>query len=972
VAEPGAIPRLQVELAGRPVIRRAVQRRLDHIERRTSYDEVLAPLEPDEAVAEAKRCMSCGGCSECMQCVVACLPKCIDHTQQDEVQMLEVGAVVLSPGAVPANAALRPEFGYGRYPNVVSSMEFERMLSASGPFGGELLRPSDGGHPLRIAFIQCVGSRDSSGRQATEAERRSAAAHPGGGFFARGETLCGTEYCSSVCCMYTAKEAVIAQEHVPGLRGTVFYMDLRTYGKEFERYVERAQQENGVRYVRAMVSSVKENPGNRNLRIRYHPPAGHVQEEEFDLVVLAVGLRPPTAAMEAARRIGVDLNEYGFVRTSEFDPPATSRPGVFVCGTFREPKDIPETVTDGSAAAAAASRLLAAARGTLTLKREFPPERDVSRELPRVGVIVCKCGRNIASVIDTDSVAAWASGLPGVVWAESLLYTCAQDSIEKIKAAVVEHGLNRVVVASCTPRTHEALFRETIREAGLNPALFEMANIREQSSWVHRDEPVAATAKARDLVAAAVAKARLLRPVQASYSDLNHSALVAGGGAAGLTAALAIAEQGFDVCLVEREAELGGNLRRVHFTLEGGDPQKFLDGLIERVTSHPRIRVLTGATVKSSSGYVGNYRTVISRSGPDGLVDQELEHGVVVVATGALQGLPSKGYLYGEHPGVITQMELDETLARADAAGGKGFAPRTVAMIQCAGSREPERPYCSRVCCTEAIRNALRIKRLSPASQVYILYRDMRTYGFKERFYREAREAGVIFVRYETDAKPQVAAAPDGALVLQAPDPVLDGAMLTIRPDLLVLAAPVVPDVDTALSQAYKLPLTADGFYLEAHMKLRPVDFASDGVFLCGLAHGPKLLAESLAQAEAASVRATAVLAAEKLESRGNVARVNDRLCRGCGICVDVCAYDARVLDPETGVAKVLQVLCQGCGACVAACPSGACEQDGFTKKQIAAMLEAVLGYEVAEASAPAPAPRGAAGPVSQKEVAGP
>lgn len=974
VADPRSIQHLPVDLAGRPIARRAAETRLAPAERRTRYDEVLAPLSPEQAVAEAKRCMSCGGCSECMQCVAACLPKCIDHTQADEFQTIEVGAVVLSAGAVPANAALRPEFGYGRYPNVVSSMEFERMLSASGPFGGELLRPSDGGHPRRIAFIQCVGSRDSSGRQATEAERQAALARPGGGFFARGEVSCGVEYCSSVCCMYTAKEAVIAQEHVPGLQATVFYMDLRTFGKEFERYVERAQQENGVRYVRAMVSSVKEAPTSRNPRIRYYPPAGPVVDEEFDLVVLAVGLRPPATAMEAARRIGVQLNEYGFVRTSEFNPPATSRPGVFVCGTFREPKDIPETVTDGSAAAAAASRLLAAARGTLVRRREFPPERDVSREAPRVGVIVCKCGRNIASVIDSDGVAAWAAGLPGVVWAESMLYTCAQDSIERIKAAVVQHQLNRVVVASCTPRTHEALFRETIREAGLNPALFEMANIREQSSWVHRDAPRAATAKARDLVAAAVAKARLLQPVQSSFFDLNHRALVVGGGASGLAAALSIAEQGFEVYLVEREAELGGNLRRIHFTLDGGDPQAFLYGLIEKVTAHPLIQVFTQAQVRSSVGYVGNYRTLISRATPQGPAEQELEHGVAVVATGAQPGLPPAAYLYGQHPAVVTQMELDETLARA-VRGGQPLAAQTIVMIQCAGSREPARPYCSRVCCSEAIRNALRIKTLNPAAQVYVFYRDIRTYGFKERYYREAREAGVLFVRYEPETKPRVEAGPDGGLILTAPDPVLDGAMLTLRPDLLVLAPPVVPDVDQALTQAFKLPLTADGFFLEAHMKLRPVDFASDGVFLCGLAHGPKLLAESLAQAEAASVRAAAILAAEKLESRGNVARVSERLCRGCGVCVNVCAYDARVLDPDTSVAKVLQVLCQGCGACVAACPSGACEQDGFTKRQIAAMLEAVLGYEAEEADMRPRAeiaPAHAAGPVTQKEVAGP
>jgi heterodisulfide reductase subunit A-like polyferredoxin len=969
VQQPEDIPRLPVELAGRPPGRRPREHKLDPETRRSTFAEVLKPLDAAAAQAEAGRCLSCGGCSECLQCVAACLPKCIDHSQQDEIRTVEVGAVILAAGAVPANAALRPEFGYGVHPNVVSSIEFERMLSASGPLAGELLRPSDGAHPKRIAFIQCVGSREASGRESTPQEREAALAHPGGGFFAPPAASCGEEYCSSVCCMYTAKEAVIAQEHVPGLQATVFYMDLRTYGKEFERYVERAQQENGVRYIRSMVSSVRELPQTRSLCIRYRLPGGPVAEEQFDLVVLAVGLRPPVQAQETARRIAVELNEHGYVRTGEFDPTATSRPGVYACGAFREPKDIPETVTDGSAAAAAASRLLASARASLTRKREFPPERDVRREFPRVGVIVCKCGRNIGSVIDSDAVAAWAASLPGVVWAESTLYTCSQDSIARIKEAVVEHGLNRVVVASCTPRTHESLFRETIREAGLNPALFEMANIREQSSWVHRDRPLEATAKAADLVAAAVAKARLLEPVQSAFFDINHRALVVGGGASGMTATVSLAGQGFEVYLIERESELGGNLRRIHATLEGGDPAAFLTGLIEKVGANPLIHVLTRARVTASTGYVGNYKTSVVSETAAGPVEQELEHGVVVVATGALPGRPSPGYLYGEHPRVVTQMELDEALARAE-RGEERFTARTVAMIQCAGSREPDHPYCSRVCCSEAVRNALKIKQLNPEARVYVFNRDIRTYGFKETYYGKAREAGVIFVRYEPESKPQVMVAPDGELVLHAGDPDLGDARIVLHPDLVALAPPIVPDVDPALAQAFKLPLTADGFFLEAHMKLRPVDFATDGAFLCGLAHGPKLLSESLAQAEAASVRAAGVLSQEQLESRGNVARVNERLCRGCGVCVDLCAYGARVLDEEKGIAKVLQVLCQGCGACVAGCPSGACDQEGFSKRQIAAMLEAVLGYEALDASSPKPGGT-LAGAAADREVAG-
>lgn len=932
---------------GRKVVaaRRRHEPSLPAAQRRGDWREVYTGYSRDEAIAEASRCLDCAACSECLQCVAACLPKCIEHNQVDEYRELKVGAVILSPGAMPANPSLRPEYGYGTIANVVTSIEFERMLSASGPFEGELLRPSDGEHPKKVAFISCVGSREKSDRRLTNFERADALAGPRSSLYGRPADLCGEEYCSSVCCMYTAKEAVIAQEHVAGLEATVFYMDIRSYGKEFDRYIERAQNESGVRYIRSLASTLREVPDSKDVMVRYQQPDGSFAEESFDLVVLAVGLRPPVSAKEMAQRIGVDLNEYGFARTREFEPTATSRPGVFVCGTFAGPKDIPETVTEGSAAAAAASRLLAGARGSLTKQREFPPERDVSREEPRIGVLVCQCGRNIASVIDSAAVAQWSRRLSGVVWADSMLYTCSQDSIEKIKEAVVEQRLNRVVVASCTPRTHEALFRETIREAGLNPYLFEMANIREQASWVHRDFPQEATDKARDLVAAAVAKARLLQPVQIAYFDIIRRALVAGGGASGMTAALSLAEQGYEVYLVEREQQLGGNLRHHHLPINGEDPQVFLRGLVAKVEGHPLIHVLISSEVTGATGFVGNYRTTVAVQKAEGPAEEVIEHGVAIIATGAQPGRPPEEYLYGRHPDVLTQLELDEVLARGR-RGNAPFRPGVVAMIQCAGSRLPERPYCSRVCCVEAVRHALAIKERDPEAQVYVFYRDVRTYGFAERDYRLAREAGVVFIEYDPDAPPVVEQSDTGQLALRAQDPSLPGLEIVLRPDIVALAEPIVPDVSTPLLQAFKLPLSADGFLLEAHMKLRPVDFATDGAFLCGLAHGPKSLAESLTQAQAASVRAAALLSAKQLESGGNVARVNDRLCRGCGVCVDICTYEARVFDDKTGVAKVLQVLCQGCGACVAACPSGACEQDGFTKKQITAMLEAVLGLE--------------------------
>ncbi|MEW6523344.1 MAG: FAD-dependent oxidoreductase [Bacillota bacterium] len=895
-ANPGLTPRA----------RRVTPRLLDVERRVSSFEEVALSLTEEEAMAEAARCLNCAVCCECQQCVAVCGPKAIDHGDAVRIRELDVGAVILSPGFDLFDARARTEYGYGIYPNVVSSMEFERMLSASGPFQGHVTRPSDGQEPRRVAFIQCVGSRD---------------------------TECGQEYCSAVCCMYATKEAIIAQEHIPGLAATVFYMDVRAFGKEFEYYYSRAQADHGIRYEKCVVSTVKELQVNKNLVLRFRRADGTMGEEEFDLVVLSLGLRPPASARELAAAAGVQLDEYGFCVSPALSPGATSRPGVFVAGAFREPKDIPETVIDASCAAARAAELLSPARGTLTRKKEYPPEKDVTGRPPRVGVFVCHCGINIGSVIDVPSVVNFASRLPGVVWAEEFLFTCSQDSIERMVQRIEEHALNRVVVASCTPRTHEALFRESIRAAGLNPYLFELANIREQSSWVHRFDSRAATAKARDLVSMAVAKARLLQPIAGQEFTIDHSALVVGGGASGMAAALSLAGQGFQVHLVEKEAALGGNLRHLQRTLEGDDVGAVLDDLIAAMRSHPLISVHLESTVVSTSGYLGNYATRIQ--GPDG--ELEVKHGVVLLATGASEGR-SPEYGLGRHPAVLTQLEFEERLAA-------GELPGTVAMIQCAGSREPGRPYCSRICCSEAVKNALYLKELSPGSTVVVFYRDVRTYGFKEKYYRKAREQGVIFVQYDVEEKPTVRYSGAG-IEVEALDPVL-GERILVRPDYLVLSTGVVPNDNAHLSQVFKVPLTQDGFYSEAHLKLRPVEFAADGIYLCGLAHGPKLLEESLAQARAAAVRAVGLLAKPVVTGKGSVARVNARRCTACGLCVNACPYDARAIDAKTGAAEVRAILCQGCGACVVACPSGASELKGFEKRQIMAMIDAALAEEV-------------------------
>ena len=881
---------------------RALPARVEAALRRQDFREMTLPLDEETAVREAERCLSCGVCSECLECLYACQPKAIDHEMTARRRELAVGAVVLAPGAELFDPRLKEEYGYGRYPNVVTSLEFERILSASGPFGGHAQRPSDGREPRRIAWLQCVGSRDPAG---------------------------GQPYCSSVCCMYALKEAVIAREHLGQVEATLFYLDVRAFGKDFERYVERARQEHGVRLVRSLVSGLKEDPQTRDLIVRYGDARGRLCEERFDLVVLSLGLVPGRSARELAERLGLKPDAHGFPARVPLAPTETVRPGVFAVGSFREPKDIPETVIEASAAAARASAQLAPSRGTLTRRKTYPPERDLGRVEERVGVFVCHCGINIGSVVDVPQVVEYARTLPGVAYAEHNLYTCSQDTQARIREKIEEHGLNRIVVASCTPRTHEPLFQDTIREAGLNRSLFEMTNLREQDSWVHRQDPAAATAKAMQLVAMAVAKARMLRPIQRPRLQVEPGVLVVGGGAAGMTAALSVAEQGFAVHLVEREPVLGGHLRHIHRRLDGADPQAHLRSLVERVQAHPRIRVYTGAQVTQVAGHVGRFETTLALAGG---TQAQVTHGAVIVATGGRAVTPRE-YLYGQDERVLTQTELEERLTQGPVGA------RRVVMIQCVGSREPARPYCSRFCCGQAIKNAIALKEADAATEVVVLFRDVRSYGFRELYYRRARELGVLFSPYEAEARPRVWLE-GGRLRVAAQTP--DGE-LGWEPDLVVLSTGVEPPDNRPLAQMLKVPLTEEGFFLEAHVKLRPLEFAADGVFVCGLAHSPRDLDEALAQAQGAAVRAVGLLARGELEAAGITATVNERLCAGCGLCVTVCPYGARELDPERRVAEVIQVLCQGCGACCVACPSGASQQQGFEKRMELAKVEAAV-----------------------------
>jgi heterodisulfide reductase subunit A len=848
---------------------------------------------------------------KCRACEKFCANKAINFDQKEERLTLNVGSVILAPGFEAFDADLITHYGYSKYPNVVTSKEFERILSASGPYQGHLVRPSDRKEPSRVAWIQCVGSRNVN--------------------------QCDHSYCSAVCCMYAIKEAVIAKEHSHHpLDTTIFYMDMRTYGKEFEKYYNRARDEMKVRFVRSRVHTVVEEPDSRDLTIRFLTEQGAVAEEGFDMVVLSVGLQTSRELAERARKLGVELNEHRFCATSSFDPVATSRRGIYVCGAFQGPKDIPQAVMEASAAASSAGCALAAVRGTLVKEKVYPTERNVVGDVPRIGVFVCNCGINIGSVVNVPAVAEYAAGLPNVVHVEQNLFSCSQDTQDRMKGIIQEKQLNRVVVASCSPRTHEPLFQETCRDAELNKYLFEMANIRDQCSWVHQGSPEAATEKAKDLVRMAVAKAALLEPLQEVELGLTQTALVIGGGVAGMVASLELASQGFQVTLVEQGDELGGNARLIRHTWRGEDVPAYLRGLIGQVEKHPGIELHKNARVTAVDGFMGNFTSTLTVGNGSGDPIQ-IKHGAVVIATGARESRPRE-YLYGEDPRVMTAQEFDRMAALGDERLHKA---RTVAFIQCVGSREPERPYCSKVCCTHSCQSAIHLKEANPDLDVVVLYRDIRTYGVNEDHYKAAREKGVIFLRYDVEHKPQLGRNASGALELTAVDHVL-GRPVTVEPDFVVLAAAIEPYDNHEMAQLYKVPLNDDGFFLEAHMKLRPVDFATDGVFLAGLAHYPKPLDESIAQAKASAARAVTVLSSRTLQVGGKVAYADPKKCTGCGVCELVCAYKAISLKPDTLTSEVNEALCKGCGTCASSCRSSAISLKGFNDSQIFSMIDAL------------------------------
>ncbi|MDH3468584.1 MAG: FAD-dependent oxidoreductase, partial [Gammaproteobacteria bacterium] len=930
-------------------------------QRLNSFAEVQFGYTLDEAVAEAQRCLACGVCSECNSCVWECGVDCIDLNMSSKELKINVGAVVLAPGFRTYQAELSQEYGLGRFPNVLTSIQYERLLSASGPTEGYVKRPSDQSTPKKIAFLQCVGSRDQR-----------------------------HDYCSAVCCMYAAKQANMTLEQDADAEIRIFMMDMRAFGKNYETYYQRAKERAGIEYTRCRISSLRENPHNNNLIVKYFErsalPGGHdgttehnatIQEEEFDLVVLSVGMEIAPDVRQLGEKLNINMDKFGFCQTEQYNPLQTSRPGVYAIGPFREPMDIADSIIEASGAAAAAGAFLSKSRDSETQDEVYPEARNIAGEEPKIAVFVCHCGKNISGIVDVKAVREYAQGLPNVVHTEQSVYACSQDSIAHITDKVKELGANRLVIASCSPLTHGPLFENSMKSAGLNPYLFDMANIRNHCSWVHARDKNEATEKAKDLVCMSIARTRNLEPLTTEEMPMTNGALVVGAGASGMTSALALADQGFPVVLVEKSDQLGGNLRHIHFGLDewgvGGGlsgqdgkesipPQKYLAKLIDAVVTHPRIDLHLKTQLASTKGFMGNFTSTLESvdesQGESSRI--QFKHGIVILATGGNEYRGDE-YGYGTSRHIVSGLEFEQLLARHDKREVNKAdqpLPDSLVMILCVG---PADKYCARICCTTALKNALALKRLNPSAQVTVLYKDIRTYGFKERLYTQARDSGVIFIQYDDEHQPEVTVDKNSSLVQVKIWESILGKEITLNPDILMLSNPIVPSpAARELSDRLKVQLDTNGFFLEAHVKLRPVDFSAEGMFMAGTAHYPKLLEESIVQAQAAAARAATLLSHDTITTGGKIAVVDQDLCVGCLTCVRSCPYGAPNIHPElagigniSGAAKIEAALCQGCGVCAAACPAGAIEMLHSTNVQMMANIDALFkeaSSEMAEA----------------------
>lgn len=862
-------------------------------------------------------------CEECGDCVSVCPTNAINLTEQPRLITIEVGAIILALGFKIYDSHELAELGFGRFPNVVQAMQYERLASRSGPTEGIITRPSDGKQPRSIAWLQCIGSRDKN-----------------------------NTFCSSICCMYATKEAILAKQRLgPDIDCSVFIMDERAFNKEYSAYFTKARDIHNIEYNHCRVSEIKEDQQTGDLILQYATPNGERHQGHFEMVVLATGLQPPESARYLADNLGIELNQYGFCHTDKFTPLQTTRPGVFVCGAFSSPKEIVETIIDASGAAAEVMRLLNDRLHTYTFSREnpflavdnLPPERDISAEEPRVGVFACTCGETISQVVDFEALLHSASRMPNVVSVNMIEYACFPEVQQQFIQHITDERLNRVVIAACSNRTHESLFQRTVRSAGLNPYLLEVVNLREQCSFVHRSQAYMANRKATELVRLAIGRVLTAKPVSKQKHRCLPSALVIGGGVSGMSAALAIADSGYDVHLVERNQTLGGNLQNLYYVAEGYNPQRLLRDLINRVRAHTRIIVHTRTEIVSHSGHIGHFKTEL-RTRRNGHSDfMKIEHGVTIVATGAQE---TRQHTLLEFPHVITQQELEEKIIHhpEDIA-----ALKNVVMIQCIRP-EGSPDYCSRICCTNTIKNAIRLKLFNPSCQVSILYKNIVTYGFREEYYTEARRLGVVFIRY-TDEKPPEVVLKENQLFVRVYDLTLD-RWLELPADLIPMSMSISPaDGSQELAQMLHVPLSSEGFYEEAQMKLRPMDFMRDGIFLAGMAHYPKFIEESISHALAAAGRSLSLLSQESLYLGGVIAEVDPDKCVGCLTCTRTCPFgipqvidlvDRHGVGDLGGAAFIDPALCQGCGTCTGECPANAIQLVHYTDEQM--MLRNING----------------------------
>ncbi len=858
---------------------------------------------------DAKNCiyLTLGKCKKCEE---VCPTKAINYEDKAKEVTLNVGLIIISSGCKPYDPGEHDIYGYKNNKNIVTSLEFERMLSSSGPYGGHLVRPSDNKEPKKIAWLQCVGSRDNH--------------------------LGANGYCSSVCCTYAVKEAMLAKEHShDSLDTAIFYMDVRTHGKDYEHFYNRGKDESGIRFVKSRVQNIVPDSETGTQIIQYIDETGKRQKEEFDIVVLSVGLCIGNESIELAKKMNIGLDHYNFVTTNSFEPVKTSKPGIYVCGAFEAPKDIPSSVIESSAAAGMAGINLAESRWSLTKTKEKIEEINVTGEAPRIGVFVCRCGTNIAGVVDVPAVVEMAKKLPYVEFAQENMFSCSQDTQDAITDVIKEKKLNRVVIAACTPKTHEGLFQETLTNAGINKYLFDMANIRNQCSWIHAEAKEEATEKAKDLVRMTTAKVALHAPLEEPKLEIDQSGLVVGGGVAGITAAQTLAQQGYHTHLIEKESKLGGQANNLYKTWQGEDIQTNLSALIKSVEKNDLIEIHLNTEITGVDGFVGSFETHINKNSKD----ETLKHGVTIIATGASE-FKSDQYQYNEDERVITGLEFDKLLVNENLDLKE---KNTAVFIQCVGSRIKERPYCSKVCCTQSIRNALQLKKLNPQMNVYILYRDMRPFGLREDLYTEARNIGIQFIKFDFNEDFSVNSEEDYLQILFT-DTSLRRKM-EIKAQLVVLASAIIPEKNNKLGPLYKATQNADGFFMEAHAKLRPVDCSTDGVFICGLTHAPKPIDESISQAQAAATRAVTLLAKKTMNMQGTVAYVDQGICSSCGVCVSICPFSAPTFTKEgrfEGKAEINPVLCKGCGLCVASCRSGALHLKGFDTNQIFAQIFAL------------------------------